>query len=153
MVAIGIKPGIVANYTLDVTGIDNFYYAKSILLEDLKTGLMQELKDNPSYTFSADPSDDPERFHLHFGGPFGIDNRGSQPEFTIFSFNNSVVIRNISGRHVEGTVYICNMLGQKIIQQRITDQHTTLKIEAPAGCYVVSLVTGNQTYNIKILVH
>ena len=152
-VAIGIKAGLQATFTLDATGVSNFFFAKSIILEDLKTGSTQELKNNPSYTFTANPADNPERFHLHFGGPFGINNHGIQPDFTIFSFDNSVYIQNISGKILDGTVYICNILGQKIIEKRVMDQRTMIVLDAPAGCYIVTFVTNNQTYCKKVFIH
>ncbi|MCX6266150.1 MAG: T9SS type A sorting domain-containing protein [Bacteroidetes bacterium] len=152
VISLGIKAGVETTYTLDATGVDNFYFAKSIILEDLKTGATQELKTNPSFTFSANPTDNPERFHLHFGGPYGIGLQSSQPDFTIFSFNHSVVIKNISGKNLDGNVTICNILGQKILQQRIIDQVTTLNLDAPAGCYIVTLAAGNRTYSKKLFI-
>lgn len=153
IVVLGVKAGVDASYTLDVTGVDNFFFAKSILLEDIKTGNTQELKTNPSYTFSANPNDTPERFHLHFGGPFGINDPGNQCDFTIYAFNNTVYIRNISGKNLDGTVYICNILGQKIIQKKIMDQDMMINLDTPDGCYVVIVATSNQIYSKKVVVH
>ena len=153
VVVIGIKAGLAADYTLDATGVDNFFVAKSIILEDLKTGSMQELKDNPSYTFMANPGDAPERFLLHFGGPFGIGSKGKQPGFTIYSFGNSVYVKNVSGRNLDGIIYICNILGQKIYQQKIVGQMAKVDLTAPAGCYIVTLVICNQTYSKQVFIH
>jgi hypothetical protein len=152
VVTIGIKAGMVASYSLAVTGQDNFSWAKSIILEDLKTGATQDLKNNPSCTFSASPGDNPERFHLHFGGPFGISDQLSQTDFTIYSFNNSVHISNISGKSLIADVYICNILGQKIIYQRMTEQSTRIDLEAPSGWYIVTLITNGETLSQKIYI-
>jgi hypothetical protein len=151
VVALGIKAGEASSYTLNVTGTDKFFFAKSIILEDLKTGTSQELKNNPSYLFTADPGDNPERFHLHFGGPFGIESRGSQPDFTIFSSGKSVVISNISGKNQNGEVYIFNILGEKTVQNTITDQTTRISLQVP-GCYVVTIVTRDQSISKKVII-
>ncbi|MCX6269254.1 MAG: T9SS type A sorting domain-containing protein, partial [Bacteroidetes bacterium] len=153
VVAIGIKAGLTATYTLDATGVDNFFFAKSIILEDLKTGSTQELKNNASYTFTANPGDASERFHLHFGGSFGIDCQGKQPDFTIFSSGNSVFVKSVSDRNPDGIIYICNILGQKIIQQRIVDQSNMISLDVRTGCYIVTVVTSNRTYSRKVFIH
>jgi hypothetical protein len=152
-VTIGIKAGLDAGYSLNFTGVDNFSLAKSILLEDLKTGTNQDLKTNPSYSFSADPGDDPERFHLHFSGPFGIIDQPSQPDFIIYSSNHTVYVKNISGKNAIGDIFICNLLGQKTAERRITDQNTIIGLDEPAGCYIVTLVTNSQTYSRKVFIH
>ena len=152
-VAIGIKAGVAASYTLDVTGVTNFFIAKSIILEDLKTGTTRDLKNNPSFTFSANPGDDVERFHLHFGGPFGINHQGNQFEFTIFSVNNSVYVSTDSRKSLDGIIYIYNIIGQKIIQKKIVDNISRIDLSAPAGCYIVTIVSNNQTYSKKLFIH
>ncbi|MCX6266641.1 MAG: T9SS type A sorting domain-containing protein, partial [Bacteroidetes bacterium] len=152
VVALGIKAGVAGAYHLDVSGIENFFCAKSIILEDLKTGARQDLTGNPSYSFSASPGEARERFHIHFSGPFGMNNEGAQPGFSIYSFNHSVYINNLTGKLVNGEVTICNILGQKIVQQRITDQTTVIGINAPAGCYLVTLVTPGQTCSKKVFI-
>ncbi len=152
-IPIGIKAGLAANYTIEVSGIETFFVAKSILLEDLKTGSSQELKTNPSYSFSANPGDDPGRFILHFGGPYGIASNVNQPDYSVFAFNNSVVIKNISGRDINGTATICNILGQKVLQQKIVDQTTKIDLTVPSGCYIVSVMTDLQSFSKKIIIH
>ena len=153
VVALGIKAGVDAVYTFKATGVGNFFISKSIILEDLKTGVTQELKDNPIYAFTAKPGDNAERFHLHFGSPYGLNEHGTQPDFTIFSYNNSVYVNNISGKDLNGSIYISDILGRKISQACITDKATVISIEAPAGCYIVTIVTNNQTYSRKVVIH
>ncbi len=151
-IALGIKAGLSATYTLDITGADNFFFAKSILLEDLKTGLTREVKNNPSYTFTASPSDNEERFHLHFGGPFGLNQHAGQPLISVYSSNNTVFIRNNTGLPLEGDVYICNILGQRIIQKKITQQNSAIELNAPAGYYIVNVVTDKCMFCKKVFV-
>ena len=153
IVAIGIKAGVNANYTFDVTGVDNFFFAKSILLEDLKTAATQELKNNPSYTFSAAPGDNPERFHLHFAGPFGINNPQNQSPFNIFSSDGSVIIKNLSGKSLAGDISVSNILGQTLIRKKLTDDNVIkIDLNAPAGCYIVTIVTNNQSFSKKVFI-
>ncbi|MCX6269396.1 MAG: T9SS type A sorting domain-containing protein, partial [Bacteroidetes bacterium] len=153
VVILGIKAGLDGSHTIAATGADNFNLAKSIILEDLKTGLTQDLKTEPSYTFTSSPADNPERFHLHFGGPYGIGDQVNRLDFTIFSFNNSLVIKNVTGKNIEGNVYVCNILGQKIAQQRILDLVTSINLNTTPGWYIVTLVTNSKTYSKKVFIH
>jgi hypothetical protein len=153
MVAIGIKAGVNASYTLQVSGVDNFLVAKKMLLEDLKSGTTQDLKMNPSYTFSANPEDNQERFHLHFGNAYGIGDQNTHNVLTIYSSGNSVYVRLVSSSNPEGDVHICNLLGQKILQQKTTGETTKIGLNAPAGCYIVTVVSKNQTLSKKVFIH
>ena len=147
---VSVKTGVSAVYTLSAANISDFALSGKVLLEDLKTGTTQDLKVNSSYTFSANSGDSPDRFHLHFGEPYGIGDDSDPPGFTVFVVNNSVYIKNISSQDLEGNVSICNILGQEITQARITGQMTKLDLTAPSGWYLVTIVTGNQTYSRKI---
>ncbi|MEI6901014.1 MAG: T9SS type A sorting domain-containing protein, partial [Bacteroidota bacterium] len=153
VVSIGIRAGLDAGYTFKATGVENFFTAKSVLLEDLKTGQTQELKDFPIYTFSAKPGDAAERFHLHFGGPFGIDEQKNPSDFKIFSYENSVYLKNISGGNLNGEINIYNILGQRILQKRLIDNITRIDLNAPSGCYIVTLVANNKIYSQKVFIH
>ncbi|MFZ4520777.1 MAG: T9SS type A sorting domain-containing protein [Bacteroidales bacterium] len=153
IINIGVKAGTDASYTLDVSGVQNFFFAKSILLEDMKTGSFQELKNNPHYTFTANPSDNAERFHLHFGGPYGINESYAQPGFTITSFNHSLRVINNSGKFDDGNIFICDILGRIITQKRMTGPYTTISLQVPQGCYIVTVVTNKQTCSKKVFIH
>jgi len=53
------------SYTLTATGLETFSEA-NIILEDIKTGTTSDLNENPIYSFTANPEDDPDRFIIHF---------------------------------------------------------------------------------------
>ena len=65
-VPMDLYPGISGEFTFRAKHLDLFSVEAHVYLEDLKLGKIQELTINPVYTFSADESDDPERFFLHF---------------------------------------------------------------------------------------
>ncbi|MCF8275516.1 MAG: T9SS type A sorting domain-containing protein [Flavobacteriales bacterium] len=59
-------PGVSGDFTFTAEYLDQFTVEAHVYLEDLKEGVIQELTVNPLYAFTADESDDPERFLLHF---------------------------------------------------------------------------------------
>jgi hypothetical protein len=66
MVPVGFRPGIAGTFTFSAEGLSNFTSSTHIFLKDLKTGAIQKLNNNPSYTFSSLPTDDVNRFQLLF---------------------------------------------------------------------------------------
>jgi hypothetical protein len=150
VVALGVKAGVNANYTLRISGGDNFFYAKSILLEDLKNGTTQELTTNPAYLFSASPSDPAERFHLHFGGPFGIDESSGEPLPEVFS-HGSVIIVDFDGKPQQNcTLSVYNLLGQKLLDQEVSAVNDRIETGLSSGIYIACMVMNDQVVSKKI---
>ncbi len=112
----------------------------NIILEDLKTGKTQDIRENPIYSFTAVNSDDAKRFLLHFKeSATGIkDHPGALKNIHIFAYGKNVFIQlpnKTDQQH--GTVYIYDMMGRKILEKSISG--TGLK-EIPvnvSSCYVV----------------
>lgn len=59
-------PGVSGEFEFTAEYLDQFDVEAHVYLEDLKKGLIQELTVNPVYKFTANESDDAERFLLHF---------------------------------------------------------------------------------------
>jgi len=154
VVSLGIKAGADASYELTFDGVNDFSISGSIVLEDLKTGTVQQLKNNPVYTFFAVPGDPTERFHLRFGGPYGIKDPVTVSYWSIYSAGNAVCIRNNTELTPKGDVYIFNLLGQKIIQKKLTESSINkIDLNVPSGYYLVTLVTDTQIISEKVIIH
>ena len=70
-VAMGFEPGVSGTYTLSFDGINTFDPTCYIMLEDLQTGTMYNIR-NGAYTFTSNIADDWNRFVLHFTPPAEI---------------------------------------------------------------------------------
>jgi len=70
-VAMGFEPGVSGTYTLSFDGINTFDPTCYIMLEDLQTGTMYNVR-NGAYTFTSNIADDWNRFVLHFTPPAEI---------------------------------------------------------------------------------
>lgn len=119
IVAMSYIAGVDGSQTL----IADFTYFTNanVSLEDIKTGTIQDLKQNNVYNFTGSKSDSPERFLLHFAySPNGI---GDSPENTsninIYSIGKDIYIRSINTDIQQGTVYVFDLMGRKIAQQTI----------------------------------
>jgi hypothetical protein len=153
VIPVGIKAGISTSYTLQVTGTESFFYAKNIMLEDLKTGAVQDLKTNPSYTFTATPGDAAERFHLRFSGPYGVDEVKETSPVRIYTYGNDLVVKSNTPEPVTGDVYLRNLPGQQVFTQRIDGVVTRMTLNLPAGCYIATLVTKDRIFSKKVIVN
>jgi len=56
-------------HTFTFSGIENFPTTSLVWLEDLQMGLFQDLRQNPTYAFTANVNDSNDRFMLHFTAP------------------------------------------------------------------------------------
>lgn len=152
VVDLGIKAGLTSNYTLTATGVSTFFTAKNITLEDLKTGTTRNLNENNTYTFTAGPGDPPERFHLHFGGPYGTNDLVNVDPVSLYSFENTFFIRSNTASEINGDVYIYNLPGQLLKKANVTGYQCQIKLDGPSGYYMATLVMKNKTYNVKVFV-
>ncbi len=71
-VPMGMLAGANGTFTFTFTDMSTFAPSALIYLEDLKTGTIQNVRVNDTYTFTATISDDPERFIIHFYPPATI---------------------------------------------------------------------------------
>jgi hypothetical protein len=62
----GVKPGTNGNYTFTFEDIATFPQTSMIYLEDLQLGTMNNLRENNTYSFTANVNDNADRFMLHF---------------------------------------------------------------------------------------
>jgi hypothetical protein len=120
------------------------------LLEDLKNGTTQEMTTNPVYLFSASPSDPAERFHLHFGGPFGIENPSGEPLPVIFSHGSDIVV-DFNGKPQQNcTLSVYNLLGQKLLDQEVSAVNDRIETGLPSGVYIACIVLRDHVVSKKI---
>ncbi|MFN4123827.1 MAG: T9SS type A sorting domain-containing protein, partial [Flavobacteriales bacterium] len=65
-------PGTAGNYTLNFESLETMPGTSMIYLEDKKTGIWTNLRQNSSYSFTAALADNIQRFALHFEPPMSF---------------------------------------------------------------------------------
>jgi hypothetical protein len=146
-VPLGLEVGAETTYTITADGMESFDPSIPVRLDDLKLGYTQDLRLNNTYTFSASPGDEINRFNVRFYSPVGI----GEPDlanFLVYSDKGNLVINNAG--NYKGNVHIYNAAGQLISTHSL---HTGIQNVAalPIGIYVVKVVTGQSTISRKVV--
>ena len=151
-VPMDLIPGVTGEFRFSAKHLDQFDVEAHVYLEDLKLDKIQELTVNPVYMFSANESDDPERFLLHFR--LGEE----EPMFTgdemvIYAHNQSafVFLPELEGR---AELEVFNALGDLVYQT--TDLYEGKNeinlINIATGAYILrATVNGHSTTRKVIL--
>lgn len=148
-VTLAFKAGANGNYTIDVAELGNFTLCSTVILEDLFTGSTHNLLANPAYSFTANTTDNVNRFVLHFASAVGT-GEISKTNSNVYSYENNIYVNtNESIKKVN----IYNAIGQLV--KSVYNVNGLLKIdmhEQPTGYYIVNVVTDNGVANQKVLI-
>jgi len=149
---IGTKTGIAADYTITATNIQDFNLSSKVLLEDLKTGIVTDLKQTPAYTFAGAPGDEASRFRLIIGSPIGIDEPNTNGSFNIYTYENMVYVQN-DKINESYFVTVSNMLGQVLVRTNFSGNSLNrIEMHSVPGVYVVNVVSNGKTYSQKVVI-
>jgi hypothetical protein len=86
--------------------LETFEPSVQIFLEDLLTDQMLDLRENSSYTFNHEVTNDPDRFKLHFMGVTSIDEQlATADRFRVWTNKNQLYVLPIE-ELTEGSLQI-----------------------------------------------
>ncbi len=138
-----------SSYYIKTEGVNDLESGEKVYLIDHKTNRTQLLNNNPIYYFTAQEGDAVARFTLHFGA-LGISNNQSLEKINVFAVNQSVEIRTATP--VTGTVTVYDVTG-RVIETTILNNQSSVSINLTnyRGVVVVSVASGNKTYNHKVI--
>jgi len=150
VVKVHFETTVQGTFTLTAKFAESFDPKTAIGLEDLKISQTRDLKVNPVYTFSADPGESPERFHLHFSEVNGINDQVNPGTILIYSYGESVYIEGLNETR-GGELIICNLLGQEVRHQPVPGTNLIrIPMSGYSGYFLVKVVSGNCCKTAKI---
>jgi len=151
-VSLNFYPGTTGSFTLVASNLSSFFQNSVIILEDRKTGVLIDLFNNPTYTFTANISDANNRFLIYFHGVTYIGEVNEDP-VNIFTYERNIVIECVDDEQVSGSLSIVNLLGQILIDKDINlEKNGHAVISLTPGCYLVSLSTSKGNISEKIII-
>ncbi len=139
------------NYSLTFSGTENLENT-GIILEDLKTGSMQDMKENPVYNFTSSQGDSKSRFLVHFlRNVTGIPDNEPIPEnVKIYSYGKDVYVNSV----YDGKVFIYNMLGENIAKASVTNNKLRkLHVDLNNAIVIVKVISGNSVTAKTVFLH
>ncbi len=150
-VPVGLLTTVPGTYTLNAEGLQSFTHATGITLEDKKTGLLQELNNNPAYTFTVSENDEPERFVLHFLDVTALPEARVKNTFAVTRQSGSITVITQAGTLADIT--ISNIVGQPLMHSHTHgNSHTAMDVSTlPDGIYIVSLSNNSFRESQKIV--
>ncbi|MEI7983538.1 MAG: T9SS type A sorting domain-containing protein, partial [Bacteroidota bacterium] len=145
--------GVDGSYTLTASQFETFSQGTVITVEDLKELRTQVLTQNPVYTYNALTTDDHTRFVLHFGGTFSTGDIKDQNPLNLYTSGNKVYIAGTSGQALSGDVFVYNLMGQQLHQQKLSGGSLSeISLNVSTGYYIVKMVTDRQTLTSKVFI-
>lgn len=148
-VNMAFKAGVNDEFTITASGMESFNGNEPIWLNDFATGTRQDLRQNASYTFTAKPGDDENRFKITFAG-VGVDNP-EQAAIRMYTQPGTIFINLPALTKAQMNIY--NLNGQIVYRQAV---HASGLMSVPhkltTGTYIIQLVSEQQTVNQKLFI-
>jgi hypothetical protein len=129
----------------------------TVILIDLLTGAEVDLKINPTYSFSADPTDSEYRFKLVFNpDAVSIKESPSQDENRpiVSSVHEKIIIDWNTENDIHATVRVLDLSGRKLGEYS-TNETSTFSIAAGAWTQqivLVQIMNKHSVYNYKLFI-
>jgi|GEM_PF-1426046 len=146
-----VAPGVAGNYTIEAFGTETFDAGTTILLTDFVTGTTTNLSQNKTYTFTATPADNPERFKLHFETTAALSLPEINAGFNIYTAANTLTIENNTGI-MEFQLAVFDINGREQFRQSASGQLTRIPLQLTPGMYIVKVVSKKGTNTEKVVV-
>jgi len=148
-IPMNVRLGVSAHITLTASEFDNFDSNISIKLEDMQTGIIQDLRQNPVYSFTANIGENDNRFVLHFAIITGI-SENNVVNVSIYSYDKTIYV-NTNEKIKDISVY--NMLGQLITSVAGNGKSLqTVNVEHSTAYYLVKVTTDKGVRTEKVFI-
>jgi hypothetical protein len=129
--------------------MESFDSQVPIRLDDLIAGTSQDVRLQPTLSFTSAPGDIENRFRLRFASALEIYTDPAK-DFSIFASQHQVVVKTTAEE--AGTMYIYSVSGQLIAQCMLTAGETQLTLNA-SGVYLVKVITGKAIITKKVIIN
>ncbi len=154
VVSLFFKAGETGEQTLVAGDLDMLPGVK-VILEDLKTEIIQVLNDNPIYTFYATNYQNPDRFRVHFERDVnGVDEAGNVSDVRAYAFNKNLYVLsrgNLVNEKKLLTVY--DLTGRKLIEKTIPPgELIRIPVTLSNSYVVVRIISNGEVYTTKVFI-
>ena len=136
------------DYTISLDKINDI---QSCQLEDLKTGIVQDLQKG-SYTFTYTEGEDANRFMLHLTAA-SVEFSNAEENIKMYAVGHEVFVKSINPIE-NGTVRITDLAGRTMVEETINNQNfIKLSTSLSTGIYIVSVTEPAGMRTEKIIIN
>jgi hypothetical protein len=148
-VPLGIQLFEAEDLELEFSGMETFGNNFRIDLEDLETGAIVDVIENPVYAFSANPNNNPNRFTLHFNGATAIDDPVESQSPLVYSINNKIYVN--TNDIVLADILVYNINGQLVGRDILHGaQVKSFDFGLSAGIYLITIKSDDAVWTRKV---
>lgn len=135
------------NFVLEAENVAVF--GTDINLVDNKTGIVTNLNQDPSYSFTAENGDDAARFELHFG-LVNINEKPNNDIIKAYVVGNTLYVKETSA---QTQLEILDVNGRLLNSETINAEGLFRKqLNLPVGVYIVRITDGKSSQANKIII-
>jgi hypothetical protein len=146
-IPVSFKAGTLGQQTITA---DVSQVGSTVFLTDLKTTTTQNLRTNPTYTFTAADGDATSRFVLRFAG-VGMNEATIAQPIVVYTAGETIYVGSKTGALLKGDVFVYNMMGQLMLHQQLGENPITrLNFDGAVGYYIVKVVTPDNLVTRKV---
>ena len=153
--ALGFTTGETNIFTIQATEISNFDPDTKIILRDKQLNVEKELTTMNNYSFNSTPVTTSTRFSIAFKSNTiitGVNTNSGSGSESIYIYrnqDNQITVNRVDAIG-EGTVTVCNALGQKLVSMPTTGAVTLIDKKLLPGVYMVIVDVEGKSTNKKI---
>ncbi len=144
---LSFKAGVSGTYTFEFSFDPSL--VTSLVLEDLLLMAEHDLMLVNSYSFSSQPTDNPDRFLLK-SGVLGIQTPQYDNQISISTQGKDIIITTADA--LTANVYIYQLHGRLIYEKHFNGESRSIQTRLPAGIYIVRMMSDDLMVSRKVLI-
>jgi hypothetical protein len=152
-VPLGFLPGTLAPYTFTFKGLNTLPTGVTVELEDLSLNITQDLLIDSTYDTWGAPSDDEERFMLHFN-PSNVTfvvNPSINPEPIISHAEGLISVHGL-GPFEQGNLRVVDVCGRVVLDCNVNSEKSAVRVPLESfGIYSIILDVRDKRFTKKLV--
>jgi len=143
-------------YSINATEMETFDSEIPIYLEDIETGIIQNLQETPEYPFTYNMGED-RAFNVHFSEILSINETDINSGDIIIYAHDNILNVNFTGSEstnngVNARIMVFNITGRIILETKTTDINNQIPLDGNNSIFVVRVISGNEVANKKVFI-
>jgi hypothetical protein len=158
-IPMGLRPGSSGNFTFDFQSLSTLPANMKVFLEDTKTGTMQNMRTNATYSFGMNETENPDRFFIHLmidGNTAGTENTPAKGNISMWAADKTININfghDIAGK-VDVKIYdlagkLIDVVEYQNVQKGMKE---ILSNRVVKGIYLVNIVGKDVNVSKKVFI-